>query len=50
MAPKAGLEPATYRLTAGCSAIELFGIIGNSDMKYGTRSYYECQALFLEEN
>ena len=23
MAPRAGLEPATYRLTAGCSTIEL---------------------------
>jgi hypothetical protein len=23
MAPQAGLEPATLRLTAGCSAIEL---------------------------
>ena len=23
MAPRAGLEPTTYRLTAGCSTIEL---------------------------
>src|SRR5262245_9980968 len=32
MAPQAGLEPATLRLTAGCSAIELLRKIG------GTRS------------
>jgi hypothetical protein len=28
VAPQAGLEPATLRLTAGCSAIELLRNIG----------------------
>ncbi len=31
MAPQVGLEPTTYRLTAGCSAIEL---LRNSNINY----------------
>ena len=38
VAPQAGLEPATLRLTAGCSAIELLRNMETRGTRYGTRS------------
>ena len=38
MAPRVGLEPTTYRLTADCSAIELPRI---------THMYYVIKKIFL---
>ena len=39
--PQAGLEPATLRLTAGCSAIELLRIINiNCTFKTGYKKHY----------
>ena len=32
LAPKVGLEPTTYRLTAGCSAVELLRITIGYDL------------------
>ena len=32
MAPQTGLEPVTYRLTAGCSTIELLRNISRNDL------------------
>ena len=45
MAPRAGLEPATYRLTAGCSTIEL----SRNALRrvYYTRFVLASQALYL---
>ena len=34
MAPQAGLEPATYRLTAGRSTIELLRNVQRKDINY----------------
>ena len=44
--PQAGLEPATLRLTAGCSAIELLRIIILAPSKLNTsESFYSLSSL-----
>ena len=45
MAPRVGLEPTTYRLTAGCSAIELHRNISRISMRldYYNADYIPCQ-------
>ena len=45
--PQAGLEPATLRLTAGCSAIELLRIINiNCTFKTGYKKHYIIKSNF----
>ncbi len=39
MAPQVGLEPTTYRLTAGCSAIELLRNKGYLAATYSPRAH-----------
>ena len=49
--PQAGLEPATLRLTAGCSAIELLRIIILAPSKLNTsESFYSLSSIQLFVN
>ena len=49
MAPRVGLEPTTYRLTAGCSAIELPRIISfcPDGKSYYTTAVGACQHYLI---
>src|SRR5690349_13198161 len=38
LAPQAGFEPATLRLTAGCSAVELLRIVGRPSAQVRRRT------------
>ena len=51
MAPQAGLEPATYRLTAGRSTIELLRNVQRKDINYYIHSkLYRQVFLYHPEN
>ena len=51
MAPQAGLEPATYRLTAGCSTIELLRERSKIRINYYIHSkLYRQVLLYHNEN
>ena len=46
MAPQVGLEPTTYRLTAGCSTIELlWNLLGYCSRSQGFRQPYSRKSL-----
>src|SRR4029434_4876649 len=45
LAPRAGLEPATPRLTAGCSTIELSG---NAESSFGRNSFVSQARLWRQ--